>query len=149
MSDRPGIIPLGPIADDLLAELRSITLAASMYDWTWAHSGTETHEAAVEYFTESVRQSDVTDLELVVFEDDGGETLTVAYTGNGPTSEANARFICAAQPINVIRLLDEIERLRRDASAFPRQQPCPHCGVPMIASTPAHTAPEGDRPALA
>jgi hypothetical protein len=115
MSDRPGIIPLGPIDQGLLDELRRITLAASMYDWQWTHSGTETHEAAVEYFAQSVRHSGVTDLELVVFEDDGGDVLTVAYTGNGPTSEENARFICAAQPVNVIRLLDEIARLKREA----------------------------------
>lgn len=111
--DRPGVIPLGPIDQGVLDDLRRIALAASMYDWLWSHSGTTTHEEAIEYFAQSVRHSDVADLDLVVFEDDGGESRTVAYTGNGPTSGANARFMCAAQPVNVIRLLDEIARLKR------------------------------------
>lgn len=115
ITNRPGIIPLGPIDDNLLSELRSIALAASMYDWEWGQSGTETHEAAVEYFAESVRQSDRTDLNLIAYNDDGEIPFIVAYTGNGKDSEANARFICAAQPVNVIRLLDEIARLRGDS----------------------------------
>jgi hypothetical protein len=59
--------------------------------------------------------SDKTDLNLVVFNDDGENEYTVAITGNGRDSEANARFICAAQPINIIRLLDEIARLQVQA----------------------------------
>ena len=112
MTDRPGIIPLGPITDDLLAELRRITLAASNYDWEWTHSGTETQEAAFDYIAEMLAHSDRTDLNLVMFNDDGEIPYTVAITGNGKDSEANARFICAAQPVNVFRLLDEIARLK-------------------------------------
>lgn len=112
-NDRPGIIPLGPIADDLLDELRTIAYAASQYDWEWGHTGTETHESALAYFAEMLSHSDRTDLQLVVFEDDGGDTKAVAITGNGHDSDANARFICAAQPINIIRLLDEIKRLKQ------------------------------------
>lgn len=40
------------------------------------------------------------------------ETVTLAVTGNGPYSEANARFIAYCTPANVLALLDEIERLR-------------------------------------
>ncbi len=111
-TDRPGVIPLGPIDPALLDELRSVTLAASSYDWSWGHSGSATHEAAVQYVADSVMLSDRTDLELVLFEDDGGGTKMVAITGNGRDSAANARFICAAQPVNVFRLLAEIARLR-------------------------------------
>jgi len=110
--NRPGVIPLGPIDDAVLSDLRKIALAASMYDWAWGHAGTETHEDAVAYFADMVRQSDKTDLQLVVFEDDGGEVFSVALTGNGPNSEANARFIASAQPINIVRLVDEIRRLK-------------------------------------
>lgn len=111
--DRPGIIPLGPIDDGLLDELRKIAHEASQYDWEWGHTGTETHEAAMSYFADMLKHSDKTDMQLVVFEDDGGDTKAVALTGNGHDSEANARFICAAQPINIIRLLDEIKRLKQ------------------------------------
>ena len=111
-TDRPGIIPLGPIDQGLLDELRKIVLQASMYDWSWGHSDTETHEAAVAYVAEMIAKSDATDLQLIIFEDDGGDTKAVGLTGNGKDSAANARFICAAQPVNVIRLLDEIARLK-------------------------------------
>lgn len=112
MTNRPGVIPLGPIDDSVLAELRTIALTASMYDWSWGHSCTETQEAALEYMAGMLSHSDRTDLQLVIFEDDGGDTKAVAITGNGPNSEANARFMCAAQPVNVVRLLDEIKRLK-------------------------------------
>jgi hypothetical protein len=110
--ERPGIIPLGPIAQPVLDELRRITLAASNYDWEWWHSGTETQEAALSYIADILAHSDRTDLNLVGFTDDGEIPFTVAITGNGKDSEANARFMCAAQPVNVFRLLDEIARLR-------------------------------------
>ena len=112
MSNRPGIIPLGPIAQDVLDDLRKIALSASMYDWGWGHSGTTTQEAALEYMAEMLAHSDRTDLNLVMFNDDGEIPYAVAITGNGKDSEANARFICAAQPVNVVRLLDEIKRLK-------------------------------------
>lgn len=114
MTTRPGVIPLGPIDQSLLDELRHITLQASMYDWTWGHSGTETQETALVYMAEMLAQSDRADLDLVSFNDDGEIPYTVAITGNGHDSGANARFICAAQPINVLRLLDEIDRLRHN-----------------------------------
>jgi hypothetical protein len=112
MTHRPGIIPLGPIAQSTLDELRVITLAASNYDWEWTHSGTATQEAALEYMADMLAHSDRTDLNLVMFNDDGEIPYAVAITGNGKDSEANARFICAAQPVNVFRLLAEIERLK-------------------------------------
>lgn len=113
MSERPGIIPLGPISDALLVELRAIAHAASQYDWEWGHSGTTTQEDALAYLAEMLAHSDRTDLNIVGYNDDGEIPYTVAVTGNGHDSEANARFICAAQPINVIRLLDEIARLKQ------------------------------------
>lgn len=110
--ERQGVIPLGPIDDRVLEDIRCIALAASMHDWAWSHSGTQTHEDAIAYVADMLRHSDRTDLQMVGFEDDGGEWLTVALTGNGPTSEANAAFIASAQPINIVRLIDEIRRLR-------------------------------------
>ena len=109
---RPGVIPLGPIPQHILDELRHITRNASGYDWEWSHSGTETHEAALAYMSELLAHSDRTDVQLVVFEDDGGDTKCVAITGNDQDSGANARFMCAVQPVSVLRLLDEIARLK-------------------------------------
>lgn len=44
---------------------------------------------------------------------DAGEAgVSTGHTGNGPTSEWNARFISAFNPAAVLALLDEVERLR-------------------------------------
>lgn len=43
---------------------------------------------------------------------DSDDSLIVAITGNGPTSEANARHIAWSSPRNVIALIAEVRELR-------------------------------------
>jgi hypothetical protein len=45
--------------------------------------------------------------------EDGGEARIMAVTGNGPTSEANARFVSVARKA-VLALTAEVRRLRRE-----------------------------------
>lgn len=49
---------------------------------------------------------------------DPDDALIVAVTGNGPTSEANAKHIAWSSPRNVAALLDEVRALRAEARAL-------------------------------
>ena len=113
---------IGPneVTDAMLEELTLITEAATQDEWKWGHTGTETLEAACAWMTETIGKRDNPDLWMAFCGDPDGETITTAFTGNGPTSEANARYLVAAQPINVYRLITEIKRGRNEIRRLTR-----------------------------
>ena len=113
---------IGPdeITNDMLDELTVIAEAATQDEWRWGHTGTETLEAACAWLIEAISKRDDPDLWMAFALDHDGETVTPAFTGNGPTSEANARYIVAAQPANVVRLITEIKRGRNEIRRLTR-----------------------------
>lgn len=102
------------ITDADLAGLADRARAATQETWQWGHSGTETHEDAVKYMTDSLMRSDTTDVHMVFVGDPETEDATrvVCYTGNGPTSEANAAYLACLEPALVIALCDELRNAR-------------------------------------
>lgn len=113
---------IGPneITNAVLDELTEIAEAATQDEWKWGHTGTDTLEAAVAWMAETISKRDSPDLWMVFCGDPDNEPITPAYTGNGPTSEANARYLCAAQPMNVYRLITEIKRGRNEIRRLTR-----------------------------
>jgi hypothetical protein len=115
------LIPRTPITDGDLAHLEQLALAASQEDWQVGHTATKTLEEAVAWMAETIAKRDNPDLWMVGF---GGERkydgdqeyidgmMCVSYTGNGPTSEANADYIAACKPANVLALIRELRRWR-------------------------------------
>lgn len=99
-----------------LDELERLATAATQEPWGWGHSGTETVEDAIRFAAEVVEKSymitDRADLWLVYTGDPDAEngTRLVAYTGNGPTSEANSAYLTAVQPRNVLALIQQLRR---------------------------------------
>jgi hypothetical protein len=108
------------ITDEVLEELTVICEAATQDEWKLGHTGTETLEAAATWMTETLSKRDSADVWLVFCGDPDGENITPAVTGNGPTSEANAVYLCAVQPINVYRLITEIKRGRNEIMRLTR-----------------------------
>jgi hypothetical protein len=102
------------ITDADLAGLADRARAATQEPWQWGHSGTKTHEDAVRYMTDSLMRSDQTDVHMVFIGDADapGATRVVCYTGNGPTSEANAAYLACLEPKNIIALCDELRNAR-------------------------------------
>lgn len=100
------------LTDANLVELADRARAATQETWQWGHSGTETHEDAEQYLIDSLRHSDQTDVQMVFVGDPEGTTRVVCYTGNGPTSEANAAYLACLEPALVIALCDELRNAR-------------------------------------
>lgn len=118
------MIPKTPITDADLAEMERLALAASQADWQIGHTDTKTHEEAITFLTETIAKRDSSDLWLVFFGGDrryegdqeyADESLTVAITGNGPTSEANAAYLAACKPATLLLLINELRRWRSTA----------------------------------
>jgi hypothetical protein len=110
------------ISRDDLQGLYDLANAATQEPWAIGHSGTQTHEEAIAYITDALTKSDRTDLWMVFIGNPEieGDTRVVAYTGNGPTSEANARYLANLSPENLRTLVvqiwqyeNEIRRLTR------------------------------------
>jgi hypothetical protein len=111
-------------SDEQLDEMARLARAATQEPWQWGHSGTETLEDAVQYATEQIEKTylltDRTDLWMAFHGDPNveGGTKIIAFTGNGLTSEANAAYLMAAQPQNLIVLIDELRRARAKLRAM-------------------------------
>jgi hypothetical protein len=112
-----------PFSENDFDELEALARAASQEPWQWGHSATETHEDAIKWATETIAASDATDLHMVYYGNPEieGDTRVVAYTGNGPTSEANARYLQAAQPAHVLAMLEMLRGARREHARLLRR----------------------------
>src|SRR4051812_36259361 len=108
------------ITDAVLDELTVIAESATQDEWQFGHTGTADHEAAIVYMADMISKRDSADLWMVFCGDPDKEPIVPAYTGNGPTSEANAYYLCAAQPVNVLRLIAEIKRERNEIRRLTR-----------------------------
>jgi hypothetical protein len=102
------------LSDSDLAELADRARAATQEPYRWGHSGTETHEAAIAYMDDALGMSDSADIHMVFVGDPTveGATRIVAYTGNGPTSEANATYLSCMTPETIIAICDELRNAR-------------------------------------
>lgn len=85
----------------------------------WGDQPFETPEAMIEEFTTVVRKTfgrtpgdHTSHLYSVHKPDDDGGSIIICHTGNGPTSEAHARFFSIA-PKAVLALVEEVRQLRR------------------------------------
>lgn len=110
------------ISQDDLQGLYDLANAATQEPWQLGHSGTETLEAAVAYITDALTKSDQPDLWMVFVgnAEVEGNTKIVAYTGNGPTSEANARFLANLSPENLRTLVMQIWQYEREIKRLTR-----------------------------
>lgn len=98
--------------DEQLEELDVIARAASPGEWAWGQTPTKTVNAAVRWAAKSIRQSDspgLWELYIGVPED----PKLVANCGNGPTSEANCKYLNCVQPRNIHALVADLLRARR------------------------------------
>ncbi len=93
-----------------LDELERLATAATQDLWQFGHSGTETLEDAVAWMTDVISHRDAPDLWAVFCGDPEDKPIMPAYTGNGPTSEANAAYLVAVQPRNVLALIAQLRR---------------------------------------
>ena len=102
------------ISDEDLAGLADRARAATQEPWQWGHSATTTLEEAVQYMTDTLARHDAPDIHMVFVGDPNAEgaTRVVAYTGNGPTNEANAAYLACLEPTNVIAICDELRAAR-------------------------------------
>lgn len=99
------------MSNDLdLARMRELIAAASAPPVDWGRVSGKTIDQHVADFRESLSATTAVGADLHGVYLRGTETV-VCHTGNGPTSEANARLITFAFN-NLGLLLDEIERLR-------------------------------------
>ena len=108
--------------EEIKAALAACLDGGRGFRWGPCHpeGGFASPEDVIEYMGGAVRRSaEATPeraLELwAVHVSKGGESLFVCHTGNGPTSEAHARFIAAA-PFAVSTLLAEVDALRHDVA---------------------------------
>jgi hypothetical protein len=104
------------ITEDDLESIERAANAASQSRWHTGITPAE-REAARQWMIDCFDQGESDRGHMVVIQDGDkpldDSALCVAFTGNGPTSEANAQFIATASPSNVLLLVEEIRRLRR------------------------------------
>jgi hypothetical protein len=97
-----------PLTDGLAA-LREIAMAATQGEWKYGATPCPDKTKAMELFEANVDATKTpNEYFFEVFLDDGRRTAVV---GNGPTSEANSRFIAAFGPQTALQLLNIIEEL--------------------------------------
>lgn len=94
---------------DVLAAFREVARAATQGQWKYGATPCPDKAKAMELFEANLDATKLPhDFFFEVFLDDGRRTAVV---GNGPTSEANSRFIATFGPHTVLQLLDKIEEL--------------------------------------
>lgn len=104
-----------------LIVLEQAARAASSSPWSLGVSPTNTVEEAANYIADSARQAGGSQVWFVVIGKwpegtMGPERAKIpAYTGNGPTSEANARYLVCVQPSNVLALINALRQARAEA----------------------------------
>lgn len=90
--------------------------AASSGQWMVGRANTETIEAAVEYMATALRKRADPELWMVFVGDPNNEVAVPAYTGNGPTSQANANYLAIAQPHNILVLVRVLRAIMNSRS---------------------------------
>lgn len=90
--------------------------AASSGQWMVGRANTETIEAAVEYMATALRKRADPELWMVFVGDPNNEVAVPAYTGNGPTSQANANYLAIAQPHNMLVLVRVLRAIMNSRS---------------------------------
>lgn len=109
------------ITDADLDQLTACAEAATQDEWLFGHSGTTTLEEACAWMSEIISHCDSPDI-WGVFCGDPDKPAIPATTGNGPTSEANARYLAAVQPANVLKLITAMRRDRREIARLSRRR---------------------------
>jgi hypothetical protein len=103
------------ITDENLKFIRDAATKASQDTWYWGVTPPD-REAARKWLTDCFDKGEADQGHMVVITDGDKplevSSLCVAFTGNGPTSEANARFIATMSPANVLLLLDYIDEMK-------------------------------------
>lgn len=107
----------------LLAELRAKAEAATGGEWRdgWYGDATGTTPLTtpelMDVFYAMVKRGGPFFFEVAPARQPEGDTVAIALVGNGPTSEANAAYIAAANPAVVLRLLSALEDATRAVEA--------------------------------
>lgn len=98
-----------PLLSDELAVLREVALAATQGQWHYGATPCPDKANAMELFKANLDATKAPgEYFFEVFLDDGRRTAVV---GNGPTSEANSRFISTFGPQTILQLLNKIEEM--------------------------------------
>lgn len=83
--------------DDGIAEIERLLSASTPERWEWAKYESDSLQAAQELLAKSAAHAPESHtLWGVTSLDNAGQERVVAFTGNGPTSEENARFLANA-----------------------------------------------------
>lgn len=109
------------LSDRDIEDIKALLNASSfaMYDMQWGAYGATSLEELADRHKETLSHSPSLIVHSV-FYGDPEEAITVALTGNGPTSEANAKFIVFAGKM-IRELLDERELLLRRIKEMEQQ----------------------------
>lgn len=105
-------MPIDTWTNEQLDELYELARRASEGEWKWMRTPTKTVNAAVRWIAKTTRKSGGTSI-WGLFIGPTDDPQIVAYTGNGPTSEANSAYLVAVQPRNVRSLIDDLLHARR------------------------------------
>jgi hypothetical protein len=111
------------LTEQRIAEFKALRAAITPPPWYAEYHDGPDIDDLVAFFRKAAEYSTRTRLELVMTgqpNEDGicpEGTVTVAMTGNGPTSEANAYFVARAPEMFDV-LLAEVERLRGENERY-------------------------------
>ena len=101
------------MTDEDLTRLEGYARAASGDAWQWAHTPTATRLGAIWWLVRLILKHRGSVVWGVVT-GDGDAPPWVAITGNGPLSEANSAYLVAAQPVNILALIQEVRKARAE-----------------------------------
>lgn len=98
--------------------IEQVAMASTDGDLKWGRETFASHEEANAKLAETLGRAESLELHSV-FRDDPDMSVFAAYTGNGPTSAANARFFAGARRV-VLALIARV----RELEAMTTLRPC-------------------------
>lgn len=98
------------LSEDELADAEAAATASTPGELKWGLERFASREGALAKMAETLAHAESLELHSV-FRDDPDMSVFTAYTGNGPTSAANARFYAGARSC-VLSLVAEVRRQR-------------------------------------
>lgn len=143
------------INNHFMDEVEQLARAATQDSWWWARFEAETHEEMVQFVATGLAGSDSTRLNVIAVGDEGQpDYRMIAYTGNGPTSAANSKYVMAVQPRSVLTLIAYVRDLQEALRVHTENDndllSCPSCdwdiesyGVQGGGSVVLSVSPEG------
>jgi hypothetical protein len=89
-------------------ELKAIVEAATAGTLAYGEMPVETMKGLADRTVQEGRATDASKVWVSFLQNEDGTSTVVAVTGNGPNSEANARFFAGARNV-MLRLIDDVQ----------------------------------------